>query len=61
MFVASGFAATVAEADAQLLAGTYEPGLVGGVYGAGHGGVYGAGLGGDVVAGYATATLALAL
>merc|ERR1711892_573268 len=44
--VACGFAAPVAEADAQILAGTYGHGLVGGAYGAGLGGVYGAGLGG---------------
>merc|ERR1712123_703 len=58
--VACGFAAPVAEADAQLLAGTYGHGLVGGAYGAGLGGVYGAGLGGVVGAGHAIAAPAVA-
>merc|ERR1712106_898709 len=66
--VACGFSAPVAEADAQILAGTYGHGLVGGaygaglggVYGAGLGGVYGAGLGGVVAAGHATAAPAVA-
>merc|ERR1712123_553211 len=66
--VACGFAAPVAEADAQLLAGTYGHSLVGGaygaglggVYGAGLGGVYGAGLGGVVAAGHAIAASAVA-
>merc|ERR1712106_809256 len=72
--VACGFAAPVAEADAQILAGTYGHGLVGGAYGAGLGGVYGAGLrygaglggvygaglGGVVAAGHAIAAPAVA-
>jgi hypothetical protein len=60
--VACGLAAPVAEAeaDAQLLAGTYGHGLVGGVYGAGLGGVYGAGLGGVYAAGHAVAAPAVA-
>merc|ERR1712086_814675 len=58
--VACGFAAPVAEADAQILAGTYGHGLVGGAYGAGLGGVYGARLGGVVAAGHAIAAPAVA-
>merc|ERR1711892_917174 len=58
--VACGFAAPVAEAGAQLLAGTYGHGLVGGGYGAGLGGGYGAGLGGIVAAGHAIAAPAVA-
>merc|ERR1712106_329247 len=66
--VACGFAAPVAEADAQILAGTYGRGLVGGAYGAGLGGgygaglggVYGAGIGGVVAAGHAIAAPAVA-
>merc|ERR1719477_290328 len=60
--VACGFAAPVADADAQLLAGTYGHGLVGGVATYGHGLVggvatYGHGL---VAAGHAVAAPAVA-
>merc|ERR1739838_661146 len=60
--VACGFAAPVAEADAQILAGTYGHGLVGGAYGAGLGGVYGAGhaIAAPAVATYAHAAPAIA-